>query len=139
MDNSNVYDMKLFRERFKEIYKENKYNFPINDNRLNNIISSWKQSSNKFNKNTIFENEADYKGKHILKEYKLFYQHEHKKQKLIKNEYIIWSNSENIMRIGKSKILFIDSTFHQPPDFELLLILMYKDYIKYEKIVVMYL
>ena len=104
MDNSNIYDMKLFRERFKEIYNENKYNFPINDNRLNNIISSWKKSSNKFNKNTIFENEVDFEEKHILREYKLFYQHEHKKQKLIKNEYIIWSNSENIMRIAKSKI-----------------------------------
>ena len=50
------------------------------------------------------------------------------KKKLIKNEYIIWSNSENIMRIAKSKIWFIDGTFHHPPDFEQLLILMYKDY-----------
>ena len=72
MDNSNIYDMKLFREKFKEIYNENKYNFPINEKRLNNIISSWKKSSNKFNKNTIFENEVDYEGKHILWEYKLF-------------------------------------------------------------------
>ena len=37
MDNSNIYDMKLFRNKFKKIYHENKYNFPINDNRLNNI------------------------------------------------------------------------------------------------------
>ena len=77
---SYIYDMKIFRGRFKEIYNENKYNFPINDNRLNNIILSWKKSSNKFNKNTIFENEVDCEGKRMLRECKLFYQHEHKKQ-----------------------------------------------------------
>ena len=32
------------------------------------VISSWKKSLNKFNKNTIYENEVDYEGKHILRD-----------------------------------------------------------------------
>ena len=42
------------------------------------------------------------------------------------------------MRIAKSKVWFIDGTFHHPPDFDQLLLLMYKDYITSEKIVGMY-
>ena len=79
MDISNSYDMNLFRDKFKEIYNENKYNFPINDTKLNNNISLWKKSFNKFNKNSVLENEFDYEEKIISREYRLFYQYETKK------------------------------------------------------------
>ena len=51
------------------------------------------------------------------------------REKQLSHEYIIWGNAENIMRIKVSKHIFIDSTFHHPPDFYQLMIIMYKDII----------
>ena len=53
-------------------------------------------------------------------------------------EYIIWGNGENIMRLKVSKNLFIDATFHHPPEFQQLLIIMYKDIITSLKITGIY-
>ena len=52
MNNSSIYDRRLFKETFKEIYnnKSNNYNFPLNNNLLSNIISKWKQYTYKFKK-----------------------------------------------------------------------------------------
>ena len=41
---------------------------------------------------------------------------------------------ENINRMRKSKNFFIDGTFHQPPEFSQMLIIMYKDIITNIKI-----
>ena len=49
------------------------------------------------------------------------------KKNLTLLEYIIWASDENIERIRISKNIFIDCTFHTPPDFKQLMILMYKD------------
>ena len=49
------------------------------------------------------------------------------KKKPVLLEYIIWGNDENIERIRISKNFFIDCTFHTPPEFKQLMILMYKD------------
>ena len=50
MNKSTIYDRKLFKEAFKNIYndKENKYNFPINNNILSNIIIRWENNSYRF-------------------------------------------------------------------------------------------
>ena len=55
MNKSTIYDRKLFKEAFKNIYndKENKYNFPINNNFLSNIITRWKNNSYRFKKESV--------------------------------------------------------------------------------------
>ena len=52
MNNSSIYDRRLFKETFKEIYngKNKNYNFPLSNNFLSYIISKWKQNSYKFKK-----------------------------------------------------------------------------------------
>ena len=49
-------------------------------------------------------------------------------------EYIIWGNDENISRLRLSKNYFIDGTFHHPPEFKQLLIIMYRDIISSQNI-----
>ena len=49
-------------------------------------------------------------------------------------EYIIWANNENIARMRICKNLFIDGTFHHPPYFKQILIIMYKDLVTSLKI-----
>ena len=49
-------------------------------------------------------------------------------------EYIIWGNDENISRLRLSKNYFIDVTFHHPPEFKQLLIIMYRDIITSQNI-----
>ena len=56
------------------------------------------------------------------------------KKKSNNYEYIIWINSENLKRIRKSKHIFIDGTFHHPPDFKQMIIIMYIDIITNYKI-----
>ena len=53
MNSSDIYDRKLFKDKFKEHYNSKKYNFTINNNMLSNIITKWKAASNRFNKSTI--------------------------------------------------------------------------------------
>ena len=65
----------------------------------------------------------------ILREYRLIPNEESTREKQMYHEYIIWGNAENIMRIKASKNIFLDSTFHHPPNFYQLLIMMYKDII----------
>ena len=131
MNNSSIYDRHLFKETFKEIYndKKNNYNFPLNDNFLSNIITKWKNNSIKFKKESILYNIKDNENRLLMREYRLIPIEETSKEKNICHEYIIWGNAENIMRIKASKNLFLDSTFHHPPDFYQLLIIMYKDII----------
>ena len=58
INTSTIYDRTLFKNKFKDIYNENKYNFPLNNNMLSNIITKWKNNSNKFTKFCIFENQC---------------------------------------------------------------------------------
>ena len=138
LENSNIYDRKTFREKFKEFYNKHKFKFEINDNKLNNIITNWQKNSLRFNKYSIFENSNDNNGNQYLREYREFYVHNNNKQKEIKYEYAIWGNSENILRISKSIIWFVDGTYHHPEGYEQLLIIMYQDVITNEKIVGLY-
>ena len=134
MDECNVYDRKLFKDKMIELYNNNNYNFIINNNKLNNFISQWKIKSNKFDKNSIFDNIEDKNGNLILKDYRIFYKYDKDKRKPQKYEYVIWGNNQNLIRICKSNIWFLDGTFHHPDNFKQVLILMYKDYLTGEKI-----
>ena len=53
MEQSTIYDRRLYKEEFKKLYNNNKYNFPLNNNLLSNIITKWKNSTNRFNKYSI--------------------------------------------------------------------------------------
>ena len=70
----------------------------------------------------------------ILRDYRIIPIIENKKISTSNYEYIIWGNNENILRMRQSKNYFIDGTFHHPPDFTQLLIIMYKDIISGIKI-----
>ena len=41
MNASTIYDRTLYKDKFKEIYNSEKYNFPLNDNIFSNIINKW--------------------------------------------------------------------------------------------------
>ena len=117
MNNSSIYDRRLFKNEFKNIYNENKYSFEINDNFLSNIISKWRSKTDRFNKTTVLNNVYDYNNNQILREYRTLYIQIGNKSKPKKLEYIIWINNENLNRFRKSKYIFIDFTFHTPPEF----------------------
>ena len=136
MDNSDIYDLSLFKDEFKKIYNKNKYNFSIDNNMLSNIITNWKKNSIRFKKISVFYNTHDYNNRKILREYRTIVLKYKKKDKIF--EYLIYGNEENILRFIKSKNIFIDDTFHHPPDFKQLLIFMYKDIITDKKIPVFY-
>ena len=70
MDNSNIYDRRLFSAELKKICN-NKFNFPINDNFLSNIITKWKKSSDRFTKLYIFKNKYDYDNRLILRDHRI--------------------------------------------------------------------
>ena len=127
----------MFKEEFRKEYNKKIYNFPINNNLLSNIINNWKMKTNKFTKYSIFDNKYDYMGQLILREYRYIYS-PFKKKKNKFNEFIIWCNDENLNRIRKSKNIFIDGTFHHPPGFYQLIIIMYKDIITGYKIPAFY-
>ena len=138
MNNSSIFDRRLFKNEFKNIYNKNKYSFEISDNFLSNIISKWRSKTDRFNKTTVLNNIYDYNNNQILREYRTLYLQLDNKTKPKKLEYIIWINNENLNRIRKSKYIFIDFTFHHPPDFVELLIIMYTDIITNLKIPAFY-
>jgi len=129
MNSSTIYDRGLFKDKFKEIYNKNSYKFPINNVFLSNIITKWKNSSNRFNKACVWENANDYENRLILRDFRIINDESDKNNKNNNYEYIIWANDENIKRIRKSNHLYIDCTFHHPKEFKQLLIIMYKDII----------
>ena len=71
MNSSDIYDRGLFKTKFKDIYNKNKYNFQINNNMLSNIITKWKNNSNRFSKATVWDNTTDYQNRLILREFRI--------------------------------------------------------------------
>ena len=135
MNSSEIYDRNLFKDKFKELYNLNKYNFPINNNMLSNIITKWKTTSNRFNKKTIWDNIYDKQNRLILRDCRTLYKIKNiNNNKLICNEYVVWVNEENIKRMRKANHYYIDCTFHHPKEYKQLLIVMYKDIITEIKI-----
>ena len=138
LNNSSIYDRRLFKTSFKDIYNKHKYNFSLNDNFLSNIINKWKNNSYKFKKECVNYNIYDYQNRLILREYRNIYIDVPNKKESILLSYIIWGNDENIRRIRISKNIFIDGTFHHPPEYKQMLILMYKDVLTNLKIPAFY-
>ena len=116
MNNSSIYDRRLFKETFKKIYndKNNNFNFPINNNFLSNIITKWKNKSIKFKKECVLYDTTDRENRLILGEFRSIPVEGSNRAKQIKNEYIIWRNTENIMRLRVCKNIFLYATFHHP-------------------------
>ena len=71
----------------------------------------------------------DYENRLILRDYRLIPLENANNKNLNYLEYIIWGNAENIMRIKATKNLFVDGTFHHPPGYYQMIIIMYKDII----------
>ena len=76
------YDRKEFKEKMKDIYNYGNYKFIINNNKINNMISTWKKNSNKFNKFSIFNNIKDKNGNLLLRDYRYFYKYNSNKKNL---------------------------------------------------------
>ena len=127
MNSSDIFDRRLYKDEFKKIYNEEKYDFSINNNFLSNIITRWKLKTNRFKKTSVLEHPNDYKNRVILREYRTLNLNIKNKKTSQPIEYIIWANDENLKRIRISNHLFIDATFHHPPEFSQLLIIMYRD------------
>ena len=68
MNSSSIYDRNLFKSKFKEIYNSYKYNFPISNNLVSNIITKWRNNSMRFNKANVLINQYDYKNRLIFRE-----------------------------------------------------------------------
>lgn len=73
INQSDIYDRRLFKEKFKKIYnnKDNIFNFSINDRMFSNIIIKWKKNNIRFTKASILVDSKDYEGMLILKEYRI--------------------------------------------------------------------
>ena len=69
MNNSTIYDRRLFKEEFKNIYNKQKYDFQMNDNMLSNLINNWRKNCQRFTKLCIFNNKFDYENRLILRDY----------------------------------------------------------------------
>ena len=59
MEQSTIYVRRLYKEEFKKLCNNKKYNFSLNNNLLSNIITKWKNTTNRFNKYSILENTKD--------------------------------------------------------------------------------
>lgn len=71
LNKTDIYDRNLFKNKFKEIYNQNQYNFTLNNDLLSNIINNWKRNSIKFKKYSIYSNKYDYNNL-ILREFSSF-------------------------------------------------------------------
>ena len=135
MNSSTIYDRNLYKTKFKELYNAEKYDFQINENFLSNIINKRKNTSNKFNKFTIFSNKYDYNDRLILRDFRTILKYKDNNNNVNSYECIIWANEENIKRLRKAKYYFIDGTFHHPQEYsQMIIIIMFKDIITNLKI-----
>ena len=83
---------------------------------LSNLITNWKNKSLRFSKAGALLDIKDYENRLILRDFRNIPIETSNNTKHKSYEYIIWSNGENIKRLRVSKNLFVDSTFHHPPD-----------------------
>ena len=106
MKQSTIYDRRLYKEEFKKLYNNKKYNFPLNNNLLSNIITKWKNTTNRFNKYSILENTKDKENRLILRENKCIPIEDPNKIHNNNIEYAIWGNMENINKMRKKQKFF---------------------------------
>ena len=133
MNSSTIYDRNIYKDKFKDIYNKENYNFPIDNNFLSNIITKWRNNSNRFTKLSVWDNIYDFDNRLILKEFRSIFDSSEQNKSPKQYEFIIWANDENIKRLGKSNHYYIDCTFHHPKEYNQLLIIMYKDIITEKK------
>ena len=134
MNSSTIYDRKLFKNEIKKIYNNHTYLFSQYNNLLSNIITKWKNNSVNFTKFACLKNQFDYNNNLILREFRTVNSESDNNKNSLQLDYIICCNNENLKRIRKSRHLYIDVTFHHPPDYKQILIIMYKDIITNLKI-----
>ena len=112
-----------------EIYHNQKYNFLLKENTLDNIINRWKLNTRKFTKYNALDNMHINNKELILWDHRnLIIYLQNKKKELI-SEYFIWSHDQIISRTRIGNNFFIDGTFHTVPGFAQLLIFLFKDLI----------
>ena len=70
IDSSTIYDRNLYKNKFKEIYNNNIYDFPINNFMLPYIMTKQKNLSYKFKKECAQYNLYDYQNRIILRDYR---------------------------------------------------------------------
>ena len=90
MNSSTIYDRLLFKELFKNLNNnENiKYNFPLDNKFLSNIINKWKNYSYRFKKECVLYDTKDYENRLIFREYRIIPQESDSKSKNKFLEYI---------------------------------------------------
>ena len=128
MNSSSIFDRNLFKNQFKVIYNSYRYNFHISNNLLSNIITKCRNNSMRFDKVNVLINQCDYKNPLLFREFRLTNVETTSKKANVVRIYNM-ENDENISRLRLSKNYFIDGTFHHPPEFKQLLIIMYRDII----------
>ena len=87
---------------------EKKHSFEINNNKIKHIIYKWRNNSIKFTKYIIFENESDYNGNKIFRDYRGVEVPTKDKKEFIIIDFVIWANYKNIARLRESKHWLID-------------------------------
>jgi len=81
----------MFKQSFKDIYndKNNKFNFPLNNNFLSNIIKKWKKNGCELKKESALYEIKDKENRLLLKEYRLIPPEDNNRDKQKTHEYII--------------------------------------------------
>ena len=65
MNSSEIFDRNLYKDEFTKLYNSRKLNFGIDNNFLSNIITKWKNKSDRFKKTVVLENPKDYNNRLI--------------------------------------------------------------------------
>ena len=73
LNGPSIYDRRLFKNSFKDIYNKNNYNFATNGNMFSNIINKWKNNCYKFKKECVIYNIYDNQQRLILREFRNIY------------------------------------------------------------------
>ena len=80
-------------------------------------MTKWKNNSYQFKKESLLYDTKDNENRLLLREFRSIPIDNGNKERLVTHEYITWGNSENLMRLKRSKNIFLDATFHHHPGF----------------------
>ena len=90
LDNISMYNKKQIKNNILNIYKDNKFKFPLNNNDINKIIYNFLKYSIKFTKQYMFVKDKDNKGKDFLRECNYFLGEIKNKKKEINARILFW-------------------------------------------------
>lgn len=72
--NKIIYKIGIYINKISEKYTiQKKFDFEIKIDFLSNIITEWKNNSNRFSKTSVLENPYDYQGRLILRDFRSIY------------------------------------------------------------------